>query len=745
MLLACRFLAGVIPLVCCSISSFPALTAESSTGDPTLQEIVVTATRRPILVQDAPASVIALSDRQLHAIGARNLIGYVAHVPGLAYSDDGWSYRLAIRGVASGTFVEPRPLSALYLDETPMMTVSGPASLGQMGGPHPEVVDLARIEVLRGPQGTLFGTSALGGAIRLITNRPDPDEWHASIEAGISGTRHGGDNQVVSGVLNLPIQQGASALRASGFYRDEAGFVDDRHRSLANVNSAETTGGRLALLWSPVKDLALTVSVHHQQRRTGGIGFADHSVGDYAQARFVAERNDEEWDLFNLAISYQLPWAELTSSTSYIDRKPANTFDETLLVLALYDVLAPSSNEFTDSVRDTVQELRLTSSTRGRLTWIAGLYYQDQDRKTVQDLLSPGFDALTGGLAAGFGYPDQLAHTVADAAQRQRAVYGELAFELTPQWQASVGGRRFEFRERERVLFDGLFFEGPVPTEQSLDQDGTTLKGGVAYRANENVLLFTNVAEGFRPGGTNSIFTAEIIELCQTDLAALGLSAPPVVFDSDSLWSYELGAKATWLDDRLMTNLTAYYIDWRGMQTAKGLNCGITFIENTGHAKSRGAELEVAWRIAGWMELFANASYIAAQLTEDVPNVSGEKGEPIPMVPRWTLSAGADAEFPLTARAQGFARLDYQYIDESWSDFNQSTRQRLPARQQLAVRAGMRLDAWEVELFLENALDERGVLFQVLDLTGDARAMLVQPRTVGLRARYMFPLTGLRH
>ncbi|HEX5692314.1 MAG TPA: TonB-dependent receptor, partial [Roseiflexaceae bacterium] len=236
----------------------------------------------------------------------------------------------------------------------------------------------------------------------------------------------------------------------------------------------------------------------------------------------------------------------------------------------------------------------------------------------------------------------------------------------------------------------------------------------------------------------------EVIELCQSDLDALGLSAPPVVFGSDSLWSYELGAKANWLDRRLTTNITAYHIDWSGMQTAKGLLCGITFIENAGSAESRGVEFEAAWRPAEWIELYTSAAYIDAKLAKGVPNVSGEAGESIPTVPRWTLSAGADAEFPLTARTRGFAHLDYQYIDSSWSDFDQSIRQRLPARHLLAVRAGTRVDAWEVELFVENALDERGVLFQFLDISGAARAMLIQPRTIGLRAKYSLKSTELR-
>jgi iron complex outermembrane receptor protein len=267
-----------------ALAATPSVDAAEHMTDDVLEEIIVTATRRALPLQEAPVSMSALSQTTLHAIGARDIPDYYVHVPGINYTDDSWSHRVAIRGISTGS-LEPRPLSALYLDDTPMMTVTGPPALGQLGGPHPEVFDLNRIEVLRGPQGTLFGTSAMGGAIRMVTNSPDPRAWYANAETAISSTLHGGDDYQISGVLNAPLSQGA-AVRLVGFYRDDSGFIDDPQRSLANVNSNRTSGGRAVALWQATENLSFTLGAHHQQRRTGGLNVADNAVGSYAQARY---------------------------------------------------------------------------------------------------------------------------------------------------------------------------------------------------------------------------------------------------------------------------------------------------------------------------------------------------------------------------------------------------------------------------------------------------------------------------
>jgi iron complex outermembrane recepter protein len=704
-----------------------------------LEEIVVTATRRTTSIQAAPLSVTALTGDQLRAIGARDLPDYFALVPGLSYSDDGWTRRVTIRGVGSGSFVEPRPLSALYLDDTPMMTISGPPQLGQIAGPQPEVVDLARIEVLRGPQGALFGTSAMGGAIRMITNPPDPDGWRADADVDLSSTSHGDDNYQFSGMINLPLAPGTAALRAVGFVRNETGFIDDVRRGIANVNSAKTTGGRAALLWRPTSKATLTLRGHYQSRESEGLNWTDNDIGQYSQARYVAESNEETWELLQLAIEYDLEWAQFLSATSYMDRKPAVTLDETLFAQDFFELELPnpSSNEFRDSVRDFVQEVRLTSRATGRVSWLVGAYYHDEDRRNIQDFRSPGFDELTGGAAASFGYPDTLAHTQGIATQQQRALYGQLSFGIADGWQATLGGRWFDLREERSSLFDGVAFGGPIPREGSVDQADFTGQAGVAYRPNEDTLFFVNAAEGFRPGGAN-FFSAAVVEHCSEDLAELGLPAPPATFASDSIWSYELGAKRSWPAQRLAANGTVYHIDWSDLQTQEFLDgCGVGFFQNAGRVEIDGLEIEAVWQPAESLELTLGTAYVDARLAQNVPNVSGEKGEHIPIVPAWSLNLAADADVALPLGVV-FASASFQYIDGSWSHFDDASRIRLPSRELLSLRTGLRRDTWQLELYVDNLLDDRGAVFASMDGLGVSHDSLTQPRTVGLRVQLRF-------
>jgi outer membrane receptor protein involved in Fe transport len=703
-----------------------------------LEEILVTATRRPLPLQDTPAGVSALSGAQLNAMGARDIYDYFAYMPGLNFTDNGWARQITIRGVASGVFIDPRPLSALYLDETPMMTVTGPAALGQIGSPHPEVFDLARIEVLRGPQGTLFGASAMGGAIRMITNPPNLERWQGRAEAEYSSTTHGGDNHLLGGVFNLPLLPGRLGLRINAFQREEDGFIDDPLRGIADVDSKKTVGGRIALLWQASDALRLTLNGLQQKRETGGLSLADADIGPYAQARYAGEYSNEDWELLSLGVDYAFRWGRLTSATSYVDRKPSNAEDVTLVTEAVFGVLNPSFNDYRDSVRDFVQELRLTSRADGRFSWLAGAYYQTEDRRYEQDFRSPGFDALTGGLAASFGYPDTLAHIVAPSSQRQRAVYGEVLFAITPRWRAIAGGRWFEFREQEDGVLDGVFFGGSVFINRSAEESGTTARFGVEFRPTADHLFFANAAEGFRPGGANAGFTDLIIDLCSADLAALGIDRPPPTFTSDSLWSYDLGARTTWLDRRLAATATIFYIDWKEMQTSKDLRCGITFVDNVGRATSEGLELETAWRPSKALSVSFGAAYVDARLAEAAPHVRGASGERIPTVPEWMLSASAEIEFELIGSTQVFARADYQYIDASWSNFDESIRAPIPSRQLVGLRTGLRGEWWRAEIYADNLLDERGVLYSSPYARGNVTEMLMRPRTIGLRTQVEF-------
>jgi outer membrane receptor protein involved in Fe transport len=709
--------------------------APAALAAPALEEIVVTATRYATELQTTPLSVSALTGEMLRRQGTTDIVEWFARAPGLNYTDDGWGgHRTTFRGITSGNVVEPRPLSAWYLDDVPMITISGSAQLGQIGGPHPLAIDLARIEVLRGPQGMLFGSNALGGAVRMITNAPDPGEFAGWVDAGVSTTEHGGDNYEASVVLNVPIAKDRAALRVVGYRQDFGGYIDNTARAIRDIDSGDTTGGRLSLLWQVSPDLDIELKALGQRRTADGISSADVAVGPYQQHRPAPEQDVESWELFALSIDYDLPWARLTSSTSYADRQPRRAFDITSLTANFPEVgfTITTANDYDDGVRDFVQELRLVSAAESRLSWVTGAYYQAQDRSLEQNWLSPGFDAVTGGDAAAEGYPDSPWHAEYDSSLRQRAIYGELAYELTPAWRATIGARWFDFTDDLDEFFGGLLATGLTEVHADYRESGVTPRLGLEYRASERLLMYLTAAAGFRPGGANE-FTADVLEACQQDLDELGTSFP-TQFDSDSLWNYEVGARMRGVEDRLAANISVYHIDWEDMQTAVLLpSCGISVVDNIGRAASDGVELEVAWLPLDSLELGLSASYVDARLAEDVPSLQAEDGERIPTVPEWTISATARQDFQLTSTISGYAQADYQYVDGAWNGLDATTRVRVPSRQLVNLRTGTKFDRWELELYVNNLFDERGVLYHNNALFN--WQVLVRPRTAGLRAR----------
>jgi outer membrane receptor protein involved in Fe transport len=727
-----------IPIACLAawVTSLSAGGAASQQG--ALEEIVVTATRRETALQSTPVSVGVLSGSDLDSIGARDIVDYFELIPGLNYTEDAFGgYRIMIRGIAAGTFVETRPLAAFYLDETPMMMVtSGSAASPQWGGARPQAIDIERVEVLRGPQGMLFGAASLGGTVRMITNAPDVTRLYGSVDASYSDTAHGGENGALSAVLNAPLTDDRLALRAVGYWRDDAGYIDNVSNGRADVNDVSTRGARFSLLWNAAEDLTFTFRAAGQQRKTGGMAAADIGFGEYQQWRYVLERDDEKWELYTLDVAYELPRVELELTTSRLRREPELDSDATRFIDAISPWLHPTTNAFDDHVVDLVHELRISSTADTKLSWLGGLYYQDESRGWTQDHLSPGFDALTGGLAANAGYPDVLWHGFTSGTLRQQAVYGELSYQLNRAWQMTVGARWFDFDYTIHNTTAGLL-PGPSSLSAAASESGLTPKVGFAYAPNDEKLLFLNVAEGFRPGGINE-YTDQMVLNCTPTLLSLGIAVPPQrPFKSDSLWNLELGGKATWLDGRLASNATLFHIRWQDMQTPRTLPCGMNIIENVGKATSDGFEIEVAWQLLEQLEISLGVARTDAHLAQDAPTIGGEDGEHLPTVPEWTYGLSVDSEFSLPGRAEGFARADYRYVGGSWSAFVESERRWAASRRTLDLRVGARLGDWQVEGFADNIGDERGVLVFNGNIVGTWQSLL-PPRTVGVRVRASF-------
>ncbi len=490
------------------------------------------------------------------------------------------------------------------------------------------------------------------------------------------------------------------------------------------------------MLWSAAPGLQVILRVSGQTRATDGIGTTDVAAGDYEQRRFLPERDSESWESYGLTVDYELPRVQLTWITTYVDRQPRLAFDVTSATAGLVGFTIPTVNDFDDGVREFAQELRASSAAGERLSWVVGAYYDRQERAIHQQWISPGFDDITNGLAASFGYPDSPWHADWYSELRQVALYGDVSYAFAETWRASLGARWFEFKETLDDYFAGLLAGGQTEAHAGYQESGVTPRLGIEFRAGQGVIGYFNVAQGFRPGGANE-FTAEVLESCRQDLDAMGVSFPPG-FESDGLWSFELGARARLLDSRLDVSVAAYHIEWDDMQTVLVLpSCGASITENAGSATSDGAEFELSWLARDSLEIAVNAAYIDARLDQDVPNLVAERGQRVPTVPQWSASSRVRQEFTLRGDRRAFAQMEVQLAGGAWNAWDRSNRIWVQPRELVDLSVGTGHENWEIELFADNLFNERGVLYHNLNFLGEWQS-LVRPRTVGLRARVGF-------
>ena len=710
-------------------------TQESFGDSPLLVEIIVTATRREATVQSVPLSVHVITEEALARLGATGFADYALSVPGMSYTDGGTGgEKQTIRGISTNTWFDINSATAVYLDEVPITNAGGP--IGPPFNPDPMLVDVKRIEVLRGPQGTLFGASAMGGAIRIITNKPDLSEADAFVDGTVTSTKDGEFGYGLHGMFNMPLNDGRAGIRAVGYHRDLGGFVDNVSNGQSNVNNKEISGARLSGTVLLSDNVSLTGRIVYQDRQSDGLDHEESNEGPRKQSRLEEPREDE-WVNYNLVLNLDLGWSSLISSTSFLDRTVNVQADLSPLLDLFFGVSNPLWVVNKEQVNELVQEIRLVSSGENRFSWLAGIFYQDQDQDRNQDFPSPGFDALTGGMASMFGPPDILFVDRSNFTLEQLALYGELSYRLTDRLEISAGARWFNIDRDFKSDSAGLLFVmGDVSDSGSASESGVTPRFSLSYVAIENLTLYGTAAEGFRPGGVNPPEGSTEPE-CVMELAALGVSEFPSGYDSDSLWSYELGAKARLLDGRVQLNTAVYHIDWSGMQTSKLLNCGVGLIENAGAVDSDGIEVELVSRPLDNVDIIVAASYNDPTLSEDVPNLGGSAGDRIPGVPRFTANFGMSYYFSAFGDREAFIHGNYSYVSNSFSEFDRTISRELPSYSVANFRIGVNTQHWSTALFVNNVFDERGILFVNDNILGQW-VTATRPRTVGINTTWRF-------
>jgi len=755
--------------------------AQTTTG---LEEVIVTATRRAERLQDVPESISAFDSRAIAMRGLQQMDDYAKLVPGMSLGvREPGGTTIVFRGVAaSGLSYGSVSSSALYLDEQPI-TQSG-------RNPDPRLIDIERLEALRGPQGTLYGASSQSGTLRVITNKPDPAGFSAWVDTQVSQVDGGDTGYDVSGMVNVPLVADRLALRLVGFTAEDAGFIDNVLSDSSggtfdnsnvvekDVNSTETSGGRVTLGWDVTDNVNATLGAVFQDMNTDGHSDVSLGAGDLNQVRFEKESLDDKWYQLALTVNASLPFGDLVVSGSYFDRDfryEADatdyefTFNQNFIncdpatsyyncdYFVVYDFGGDPRGFATNDEQTeiTTFEARLQSraDSDSRWSWLVGAFYSEEKGHTEFDSFIRGYES-TGSFEYFSGLEpyysgNPLAATERwylgryDTALEQIAVFGEVGFDVTENFTITAGGRWFDYDRRFAQFaqqpegFNGFTL---LDGDQQTSDNGTVFKFNLTYRFDNDRLVYATYSEGFRVGGSNPLRPASVL---------------PRDYDSDDLENYEIGAKTEWLDNRLRLNVAAYYMKWNDFAVQiEDPQIGLFQLGfvNLPSADITGVEAEFAVNFSEQWQLESSFSYNDAEVAEATTLSFGpglefttEKGARLPITPDWSATLGIEYRSPgRLLNAQPFARFDYAYQGESVNSLEgiESVVSFTPVDVQDAyqtgdLRLGLEGDGWSAALFVDNVWDERAELF-FSNRWAVQRLSINRPRTFGVQFRYDF-------
>jgi len=700
--------------------------ADPETPSTGLEEVVVTATRREERLQDVPISVLAFSQEKLDAQGLKNIDDLARLSPGLTFQRNGMSSAgnyndessdINIRGVDStaGTAT-----TGIYIDDTPIQTRH--IGFGSINA-FPALFDLDHVEVLRGPQGTLFGAGAEGGAVRFITPEPDLDKTGIYARADTAVTDGGSPSYEGGAAFGLPIISDVLAFRASLSFRRDGGWVDRSDYTLvpnaaaplptpvyngvtteANSNYWDTTTARFALKWKVNDAIEIMPSFYYQHLQIADtsaywVALSDPDRNVYRNGNFGTNPSSDPLSLTSIRIKWDLGFAGLFSNTAYYDRNQTGLSDYTQYLRATWNSFDELPNTFPaagdngyatfqDNQRNFYEELRLSSKDSDSwLVWTGGLFYSRLSENVPENIYDATLNQevinYTGG-AASVCYPGQecpggliFNGPVDSVVDKQVAAFGEVTFKFLDQFKATAGLRLSRLEYNGSVAETGPFLATTIITSSSAVEKPVTPKLVLAWEPNRDNNIYVSASKGFRPGGPN----VAVGSICGGSLDAIGVSQVPGQYSSDSLWSYELGSKNSFFDHTLAINASIFYIDWTNIQQNVYLpTCGEQFTANLGKAKSEGGDLEVLYRPLTQLTFDLTAAYTDARLTKtscagtlaynaasDACVGAGLDARPIAtngdalLGAPWTFTASGEYHFPDWQGHEPYLRLDFSH------------------------------------------------------------------------------------
>lgn len=725
--------------------------ASEQVGDDT--DIIVTARRREETLRDVPAAITAFSSRELEETGAQDFDDYAVKVPGLGFTSFGAA---PVRGGGPIISIRGLPDAGYYIGETPIPS----ANL--------KLVDINRVEILKGPQGTLYGTSSMGGLVKIVPNSADPDRFEGRGELTLSTTKGGGFNYDLNAMVNLPITRDKLALRVVGYKTRRDGYIDkvpaldafgtiDRSATIENANVDKIWGVRGSLVAKPTDWLNVELSALHENQQSEDTDFYDTYVlgatGRFGNLSPRREPVENKVSLFNLTVRADAGPFEIISSTSrymldsftFEDRALLGNFYIYLLTAqgqGIVDgavaggflpagsaVVSPPNASFfspgfnvTDvKARRWMQELRLSSTGNGPLRWTVGGFFQDAQSNQFFYGETPGAVAATtlSVNAPGLGViPFPLLTTdiginrLSEVDTRELGLFADVSYELTRQLTLSAGGRYYKTRYGNRVtdLTASIF----VPTvvnfpRASVKDSGFAPKVNLSYRIDPDTLIYGQVSKGFRSGSLTN--TGTFSPTCGPELSRFGVQRGDVYpLKSDTLWAYEAGTKISGMNRRLFVDATAYYNSWTDLQQIYLFQCGSAISVNAGKARSYGAELAVEAQPVDGLSLGMAAGYLNTKILESDPSAALRVGDSFALAPKWTFAANVKYGFPVGDGLDAYVRADWQHQTRTKFDYQNTGPSQKPGFHVVNARAGLNAGRWEAALFVDNLFNEEAIL-----------------------------------
>lgn len=672
-----------------------------------LEEVIVSARKRSERLVDVPAAVSSLSEQALRDFDIRDFADYASKIPGLSYAygnggiggETGTAFSnartIAIRGIAGAR------TTGYYLDDTPLP-----------GAVDVRVVDIADIEVLRGPQGTLFDESSLGGNVRLISKAPDlaGNDYRYKVDFG-STQGSGSRNSGVEAVGNLVIKPDRAALRMAAFASRDGGFLTRSYRSditdpaasrsaVDNQGASRNVGGSLTGLFSVTPDLDLTLRVIHQNQRYNGapVAFAPlpsfEPVYELDHVANIQPEASDRWTLGVAALNYNSGNWSLSSSTSVFERRANDVEDSSAGTIQFINnryapaVTPDQGYRWTSSraAEQVAHETRLAWNPEGIVSGIAGLHYSRLDtHRFTPPVLSQNFRGSSG--ATNLWVYDNRYR------QEDRSLFGEIYLALSEHYTLTLGNRRFWLDQADQSSWDGALY-GAFNSRSSGKGSGNNPRVALSYKPDADSLYYASATRGFRAGGAIN------------DYSALGCLNPGNS-RPDKVMSYELGIKQAFVDSRLMFAGAVYRLDWKDIQQlAFDQGCQFFIFGNAGTARVDGAELEITGALHDSLDLRASIGYSDARIVrqEGSQQLAGSR---INHIPEWTANLGLVHERPLAAQMTGVVTIDYSYTGDSVSSTSLASGVQRPAYRLLQLRAALRWQQSELSLGASNLGNER--------------------------------------